>query len=245
MASLIFRVDGHEVARRRLNRRLVIGRSAACDISIRDPLLSRQHCQIEFDGVQWVLTDLQSLNGTWLNDHRVQRQNLSSGDHIRIGIVCIFFNTRELDEPRRRLRRFIKKHRRPAEPPRRFPLLADRRLSVERSVSDPVRDFPAPRPKPTDPLAYRRENLYLLFAQIAASSHAEEPTLPARRRSQPQPMPRPRSRELRQPRGGSPMPFPNVRWKKMGRWTSWSMAGAVRLLVLSALLFSLASRIRK
>ena len=54
---------------------LRLGRSSSCEISIPDPVLSRNHCLFETrkDGL-WV-TDLASANGTVVND--VQLRNVS------------------------------------------------------------------------------------------------------------------------------------------------------------------------
>jgi len=50
-----------------------------------DPDVSRRHARLEIVGNQLVLTDLESTNGTYVNDTRVTRQVLDPGDRIRIG----------------------------------------------------------------------------------------------------------------------------------------------------------------
>lgn len=54
---------------------IVIGRDLACDLVVRDPRVSRQHCQLEVsaDARQVLLTDLGSGNGTWLEGRRVEQ----------------------------------------------------------------------------------------------------------------------------------------------------------------------------
>jgi pSer/pThr/pTyr-binding forkhead associated (FHA) protein len=194
MACLIFRVDGHEVARRRLDRRLLIGRSTQCDISIRDPLLSRQHCLIDFNGSEWTVTDLKSRNGTWIDDQRIERRKLCNGDSIRLGIVRIFFNKGEVEEKRPRRSRPLWKRRRPAEPSKRSNVAPAKGGLVEVSDAGNAAGCPSPKPRPIDPAAYQRENLYPLFARIAASSFESEAILPARRLALPRPMPVQRTR---------------------------------------------------
>lgn len=243
MACLIFRVDGHEVARRRLDRRIVIGRSAACDISIREPLLSRQHCQIDFDGRNWVVSDLRSRNGTWMNDQRIERQHLRSGDHVRIGIVSIFFKSGDADEPRLPVRGFlIRKSRRAAEPSRRLPRTFPSKHAVDRSLGDDPRNRPSPCPRPADPRAYCRENLYLLFARIAADSCDDQSTLPAARLSPARPMPIPRSRNYaRRPLNIPTEPGEKTPNARRNRWSSRLLLTGMRLAIVLIFVISVGS----
>jgi sulfite reductase (NADPH) flavoprotein alpha-component len=50
-----------------------------------DPDVSRRHARLEIVDNQLVLTDLGSTNGTYVNDARVTRQVLVSGDRMRVG----------------------------------------------------------------------------------------------------------------------------------------------------------------
>jgi pSer/pThr/pTyr-binding forkhead associated (FHA) protein len=61
---------------------VTIGRSPECDIRINDPGLSRVHARLVpgEDGVQ--VEDLNSTNGTFLNDRRVLREKARMGDEI-------------------------------------------------------------------------------------------------------------------------------------------------------------------
>ena len=69
----------------RPDRRYVMGRSRTCDITIRDPHLSRQHIALHVlsDGIR--LTDLGSSNGCKVNDEAVREKLLQAGDRIRLG----------------------------------------------------------------------------------------------------------------------------------------------------------------
>ena len=61
---------------------LTIGRSPECDIHINDPGLSRVHARLvpSEDGVR--IEDLESTNGTFLNDRRVAKDKARMGDEI-------------------------------------------------------------------------------------------------------------------------------------------------------------------
>lgn len=52
---------------------------------------SRQHCAVLFANGAFWLEDLQSSNGTFVNEQQVQRTRLKSGDKIRIGTQVLTF----------------------------------------------------------------------------------------------------------------------------------------------------------
>ncbi len=64
---------------------VLIGRETAAGLCIADPSVSRRHSQIEKDGDRFVIADLESLNGTFINDVPVKRRPLAHGDRVRIG----------------------------------------------------------------------------------------------------------------------------------------------------------------
>jgi serine phosphatase RsbU (regulator of sigma subunit)/pSer/pThr/pTyr-binding forkhead associated (FHA) protein len=78
-----------------------IGRASDCSIPIKDRYLSRKHAEIiALDGA-WVLKDLGSANGTYLNGSRVEHdQLLKTGDRIRLGDTEIVFETAERNTDR-------------------------------------------------------------------------------------------------------------------------------------------------
>ena len=64
--------------------RLTIGRANA-DITIQDKLSSRVHCSLEVSGQTVLLRDLESTNGTFVDDQPIQTVALSNGSIFRIG----------------------------------------------------------------------------------------------------------------------------------------------------------------
>ncbi len=63
-----------------------IGRVGGNDIILPEPSVSRQHARIERSGTRCILVDLGSLNGTLVNNERIeQERDLANGDVIRIG----------------------------------------------------------------------------------------------------------------------------------------------------------------
>ncbi|HFD40584.1 MAG TPA: FHA domain-containing protein [Anaerolineae bacterium] len=71
-----------------------IGRSSSNDILVNDALASRRHARLERRGGRFILTDLGSANGTFVNERRIRHKPLRDGDRIRIGRSQLIFHTR-------------------------------------------------------------------------------------------------------------------------------------------------------
>ncbi len=65
--------------------RLTLGRSEDRDVVLFDPAASRRHFDIEITEEGYWLRDGGSVNGTFVNGRRARREQLSSGDRIRVG----------------------------------------------------------------------------------------------------------------------------------------------------------------
>jgi pSer/pThr/pTyr-binding forkhead associated (FHA) protein len=70
---------------------VLLGRSRSCDLALRSPDASRRHAEIALEGGDWMLRDLDSTNGTFVNGERVTRRALRPGDRIEIGSDSITF----------------------------------------------------------------------------------------------------------------------------------------------------------
>lgn len=65
---------------------LVIGKSIEAEIRIESPGVSRRHARITVSGNEWLLLDLASTNGTYVNGVRsTEAVRLAPGDSIRLG----------------------------------------------------------------------------------------------------------------------------------------------------------------
>jgi len=63
-----------------------IGRTSECDVCIPDDdQVSRVHARLDWDGANWVLVDLGSTNGSFVNGEKVAEHRLEPGDVIEIG----------------------------------------------------------------------------------------------------------------------------------------------------------------
>jgi len=71
-----------------------IGRTNGNDLIISGRTVSRRHARLWFDNGRWYLEDLQSANGTLVNNVRVyQPVALNDGDVINFGDEIVVFNT--------------------------------------------------------------------------------------------------------------------------------------------------------
>jgi diguanylate cyclase (GGDEF)-like protein len=74
---------------------MVIGRQPDCDICIADESISRTHAEISKDyDKKYSVTDLDSTNGTYLNDRRIkpkERATLKDGDLLKVGNIILKF----------------------------------------------------------------------------------------------------------------------------------------------------------
>ncbi|MBI3467890.1 MAG: protein kinase [Planctomycetes bacterium] len=66
----------------------VIGRSSKCDIVLKAPDVSKQHCQILLEADQVEVEDLDSANGTFVNGRRIRRAPLGDGFELRVAQHC-------------------------------------------------------------------------------------------------------------------------------------------------------------
>ena len=77
----------------------IIGRESAATLCLPEGAVSRRHSQIEREGDDFIVTDLDSLNGTFVNDVPIKRRTLEHGDRIRIGNSHFLFLRHEGDVP--------------------------------------------------------------------------------------------------------------------------------------------------
>ena len=78
---LVFRVSPGDIK--------TIGRTPRADFMLDVPLVSRLHCRLTAGPTGLDLVDLDSTNGTFVNDRRITKAALAPGDRITIGRVSL------------------------------------------------------------------------------------------------------------------------------------------------------------
>ena len=78
-----------------LNPPITIGREEGNTIQLNDERISRYHVKIQEDHNRLVITDLESTNGTKVNNEDVQLRILRFGDMIQLGRSVLLFGSRE------------------------------------------------------------------------------------------------------------------------------------------------------
>ena len=75
-------------------RGLTIGRALQNDVVLEDPdrTVSRFHAEVRQETGGWVLLDLNSQNGTWVESRRVDRVELKAGVPVAIGRYSLVFD---------------------------------------------------------------------------------------------------------------------------------------------------------
>lgn len=65
---------------------VVVGRDAECQIRLASSDVSRKHCIIRLEGETITVEDLESRNGTYVNDLLIkEKTELEQGDFLRVG----------------------------------------------------------------------------------------------------------------------------------------------------------------
>src|SRR5688572_14999685 len=84
---VIYSSDSRQFGKRYVLERetLTIGRGQENVIVLDNDSVSRRHCRIEKRNTQWYVVDLESTNGTYVNDDLVKEYQLRRGDQVKIG----------------------------------------------------------------------------------------------------------------------------------------------------------------
>ena len=100
MALLVVRRGPNAGARFLLDRDVTTsGRHPDSDIFLDDITVSRRHVEIRRDGPRLTVSDVGSLNGTYLNRERIEQGDLVDGDTLQVGKFKLVYVAGPGDEP--------------------------------------------------------------------------------------------------------------------------------------------------
>jgi pSer/pThr/pTyr-binding forkhead associated (FHA) protein len=162
LASFLFRTGALKGRRLPIKVPVVnIGRGDYNDVVIADPSVSTMHAKLQRRDAIWILTDLGSTNGTFVEGERLTGEApLSPGTTLKFGDVSALFEP--LDEavpaPRtdrtRMMERIEAPAARPTPPPVAEPVLPAEPVprAAEMPSTEPSPDVPRPRPRPRRPI---------------------------------------------------------------------------------------------
>jgi signal transduction histidine kinase/pSer/pThr/pTyr-binding forkhead associated (FHA) protein len=96
----LFVIQGRDQGRRfELNKpMLAIGRDTGNHIQLHDTEVSRRHAEVRQNGDEWVLVDLNSSNGTFVNSEPVGERPLKNGDRVQIGRTLLIYTGNDQED---------------------------------------------------------------------------------------------------------------------------------------------------
>lgn len=94
MAKLVIKLNNEVVKEHPLEQGVIFGRETG-DVVLKNPAVSAKHARIAIEKTHFILHDLKSTNGTFVNKGRITSQELHHGDIINIGKFEILFINEE------------------------------------------------------------------------------------------------------------------------------------------------------
>ena len=79
--------------------RMTVGHAPSNIVRLEDDSVSACHAMLTRDGDDYLLRDLNSTNGTYVNQARVVEIKLNDGDHVQFGVVQTCFELAPVGEP--------------------------------------------------------------------------------------------------------------------------------------------------
>ena len=94
--------DNYYMQEKEVHDFISVGRDQGNLVSLDDPFVSRRHCRIQTkDNEGFILQDLSSSNGTYLNGNRVFKATLKNNDRIQVGETEFIFSFERFDQKSR------------------------------------------------------------------------------------------------------------------------------------------------
>ena len=103
----------------KINGHAVLGRDSSCDITIPGTHLSRRHAELAVKGTKLLIRDLNSSNGTYVNDKKIIETELKPGDTIRFDVLMFRIHgpkSETADVNATMIRQIPRQHKKPKAP---------------------------------------------------------------------------------------------------------------------------------
>ena len=78
---------------------MTIGREHDNNVELKDPDVARYHARIVHERGSYIIEDLDSATGTWVNGKRTRRAPLNQGDVVRVGSTEIAIDFEWASDP--------------------------------------------------------------------------------------------------------------------------------------------------
>lgn len=92
-------IEDEKSKRRFQQLEIILGRDPSVDFPLNNETISLRHCKISHHNKQWWVEDLESTNGTYLNDEPVKTETIiTNGDQLRLGKVEIIVSINQNTE---------------------------------------------------------------------------------------------------------------------------------------------------
>jgi two-component system cell cycle response regulator len=90
---VIYTSDARQFGKRHVldEQGLSLGRGGENTVVLENDSVSRRHCKVVRKMRQWVVVDLESTNGTYVNDEQVKEYPLRRGDQVKVGDTILKF----------------------------------------------------------------------------------------------------------------------------------------------------------
>lgn len=131
----------------RIGEDTTIGRHPNCSLTISQPSVSRRHARLWFDQGVWFVEDLQSSNGTFVNNRRINRAQLTEGDELRCGDFVLTYG---VEERTRAVKTAERREKPPLPAPTQSPQVSNR-ATIGLDSPPPIPEAPRLAPAPPAP----------------------------------------------------------------------------------------------